>query len=150
MSNGFQLGLLVAFGTGIVFAFVTAFEGTLGDAMGGLNAAVLEHIFSGLVSIALLAWLLTSKRIDLQLARPYLPVAALLGIMVFIAVTGIAYSFPKIGFASGNFLMVLAQISTAVVIDAVGFGDFEKIPITLPKVVGLVLMGLGAYFVLPK
>jgi transporter family-2 protein len=150
MPEGYQLGLLAAFGTGIIFAFVTALEGILGRTLGALNATVLEHVFSGLISIVLFVWILRSGNLDLAQAKPKLPLAALLGLLVFIAVAGIAYAFPKVGFAAGNFTLVLAQITAAVIIDAVGLGGFEKVPITAIRAVGLVLMGLGVYFVLPK
>jgi uncharacterized membrane protein YdcZ (DUF606 family) len=150
MTDGYQLGLLAAFGTGIVFAFVTVFEGVLGKAMGSVNAAVMEHIFGGLISVAVFIFVLTRGAIDLQLARKFLPLAALMGLLVLVAVMGVTFSFPKIGFATGNFLLVMAQISTAVIIDAVGVGGFERIPITIWRVLGFGLMGLGVYFVLPK
>jgi transporter family-2 protein len=150
MTQGYQLGLLAAFGTGVIFAFVTALEGILGRDLGALNATVLEHVFSGMVAILLLIWILRTGNIEQAQAKPRLPLAALLGLLVFIAVSGIAYAFPKIGFATGNFVLVLAQITTAVIIDAVGLGGFERIPISALRVVGLVLMGLGVYFVLPK
>lgn len=150
MAEGYQLGLLAAFGTGVIFAFVTALEGILGRDLGALNATVLEHVFSGLVAIALLIMILRTGNIDHAQTKPRLPLAALLGLLVFIAVSGIAYAFPKIGFATGNFVLVLAQIATAVIIDAVGLGGFERIPITALRVAGLLLMGLGVYFVLPK
>jgi transporter family-2 protein len=150
MTDGYHLGLVAAFGTGIVFAFVTVFEGVLGKAMGSVNAAIMEHMFGGLISVVVFVWVLTQRAIDLKHARTYLPLAALMGLLVLIAVMGVTYSFPKIGFATGNFLLVMAQISTAVLIDAVGVGGFERIPITIWRVLGFGLMGLGVYFVLPK
>lgn len=150
MTQGYQLGLMAAFGTGVIFAFVTALEGILGRDLGALNATVLEHVFSGLVAVLLLVWILSKGNLDPIQAKPRLPLAALLGLLVFIAVSGIAFAFPKIGFATGNFVLVLAQITTAVIIDTVGLGGFERIPITAPRVAGLFLMGLGVYFVLPK
>lgn len=150
MTDGYQFGLLAAFGTGIIFAFVTTFEGILGKAMGAINATLLEHLFSGAIAIVLLGWLLRSGKIDLQLARANLPLAALLGLLVFIAVAGIAYAIPKVGFATGTFLLVAAQITTVVIFDAVGIGGFERIPINGLRLLGLAFMGLGAYFVILK
>ncbi|MGB2964022.1 MAG: DMT family transporter [Anaerolineales bacterium] len=70
------------------------------------------------------------------------------GLLVFISVAGLAYDIQKIGFATGNFLPVLTQITTAVIIDAVGMGGFERNLITGLRLMGLAFMGLGAYTVL--
>ena len=150
MTDGYQFGLLAAFGTGILFAFVTTFEGILGKTLGGINATILEHLFSGMLAVILLGWFMLSGNIDLKVVRTSLPLAALLGLLVFIAVAGIAYAIPKVGFATGTFLLVAAQVTTAVIFDAVGFGGFERIPISGLRLMGLVLMGLGVYFVITK
>ena len=150
MSNEYLLGLLTALATGIAFAFISLFEGTLGKALGAVNATILEHLFSGGISLLLLLALAKSASPSPEMTREYLPLAALLGLLVFVAVTGIAFAFPRIGLATGTFVLVFGQITTAAALDAVGFGGYERIPITLPRLVGIGLMAAGVYFVLPK
>lgn len=150
MTDSYQLGMLAAFGTGILFAIVTTGEGILGKALGSINASILEHIFSGIIALVLLVGFLLSGKMSLAASKSNLLIAAALGLLVFLAVTGIAYAVPRVGFATGTFLMVSAQITAAVLIDAVGVGGFERIPISSLRLVGLLFMGLGVYFVIPK
>lgn len=150
MNNEYLLGLLVALATGIAFAFISLYEGSLGKALGAVNATILEHLFSGGVSLLLLLVLVKSAQPFPEATRRYLPLAALLGVLVFVAVTGIAFAFPRIGLATGTLVLVFGQITTAAVLDAVGFGGYDRIPITLTRLLGIGLMAAGVYFVLPK
>lgn len=54
MNNEFFLGLLAALATGIAFAFISLFEGSLGKALVTVNAHILTHLFSGGVPLLLL------------------------------------------------------------------------------------------------
>lgn len=150
MTNEYFLGLLAALATGIPFAFISLFEGTLGKALGALNATILEHLFSGGISLLLLLVLVKSASPTPEMTRQYLPLAALSGLLVFVAVTGITFAFPRIGLSTGTFVLVFGQITAAAVLDAFGFGGYERIPITFPRLLGIGLMAAGVYFVLPK
>lgn len=150
MDDGLRVGLISAFGTGAVLAFVLALEGNLGKAVGALNASLLEHLLGGLLALILFIGLFLSRKLVWEELKSSIPLAGILAVMVFVCVGGIAYSIPRAGVAVGNFALVFGQIAFAVIIEAIGFGGYERIPISIPRIIGLALMALGLYFVLQR
>ena len=82
--------------------------------------------------------------------KAFAPLAAMLAILVFTCVAGIAYSIPKTGIAVGNFALVFGQLAFAVVIEATELIGGERTPISLARIGGLVLMATGLVLVLPR
>lgn len=150
MREAINLGMIVAFGTGCVFAVVTTVEGYVGRAIGALNATVVEHLMAAMFAFAALGVILLRGSLTWEAARPVLPASALAGILVLIAVGGVAYALPRTGVAAGNMAMVLGQFGLAAVIDTLGVAGYERVPFSLPRVAGLLLMAAGTYLVLPK
>jgi transporter family-2 protein len=150
MQEGLSLGLLVAVATGFVFAVVTTIEGAMARIVGAMNASLLENLAAGLISAVSIAILFSLKKIPWDAVQRVAPWATIAGVLVIIAVAGIGYALPRIGVGAGNLALVFGQIALAVVIDAVGIGSFERIPLSLTRVLGLLLMGVGTYLVLPK
>jgi uncharacterized membrane protein YdcZ (DUF606 family) len=55
-----------------------------------------------------------------------------------------------VGVTAGNMAILFGQIAIAVLIDTLGFGGYEKVPLNLPRIAGLVFMIVGVYLVLPR
>jgi bacterial/archaeal transporter family-2 protein len=150
MDAGLRVGLFAALGTGIGLGIVTTLEGRLGRAVGALNASILEHLLGGGLALALFVILLLSRKLEWGAVKGYIPLAGVLAVLVFVCVAGIAYAIPKTGIAAGTFALVFGQIACAIAIDAMGFAGYERIPISFSRAIGLALMGLGLFFVLPR
>lgn len=150
MRDVLNFGVLAAVAGGAAFGLVTAIEGVLGRRVGPLNASLLEHIAAGAASILLLAIVLARGSFTAQTARTGLPLAALGGVVVVVAVVGIAYALPRIGVFAGNTAIVFGQMAIAVLIDTAGLVGYERIPLTWTRVLGLLLLAAGVYLVLPR
>ena len=70
--------------------------------------------------------------------------------VVLVGVAGVAYVIPKLGVALGTFTLVFGQLIVAMLIDTFGLLGYEKVPFTPIRVVGVLLMVAGIYFILPK
>lgn len=150
MQSAFMLALIAALGTGGLFAIVTTLEGIISRSVGAVYTSLWEHVFAGGLAIALVAVLAMRGNINWLAMKGVLPQVILTALLILLAVTGIAYAIPHLGVAVGNFALVIGQVVIAIMIDAVGVGGLERIPLSLPRVIGVLLMASGLYFVIPK
>ncbi len=150
MKGSFGLGAIVAAITGGVFGIVTTLEGSISRSVGPLNASLIEHVFAAMIAVPAVAVLFLSGRLTFENTKNILPMSAVAGVLVIVAVAGVAYSMSSIGVTAGNMALVFGQLALAVLIDTIGVGGYEKVPLTLPRIGGLVLMIVAVYLVLPR
>lgn len=150
MEESLKIGLLAALAAGCMFGVIVSLEGAVSKVVGGLNASILEHFFGGLIAFTAVGYLLIRKRVDWGSTISVLPMSVIVGILVFAAVATISFAIPRTGVALGNFALVFGQMLVAVVIDMVGFGALERVPLTPQRIIGLLVMAGGIYLVLPR
>ena len=150
MREALSIGLLAAIGAGAAFGAVTAIEGTLAQSIGAVNASLVENIAAGAISALAFAFIISRGSVDWGATRDILPLAGLAGVLVIVAVAGIAYSVPQIGVAAGNVALVFGQVAIAVLVDTVGFGSYGRIPLNPSRIMGLLLLAAGTLLVLPR
>ena len=150
MVDGLKVGLLAALGAGSLFGVITAIEGAVGRVVGGINSSLFEHFFAGIIAIGILATIFIRGNIDREAALSVLPLSAFGGVLVLVAVAAISFAIPRTGVAVGNFVLVFGQLLIAVIIDTNGFLGIQRIPLTPARIVGLLVMAVGIYLVLPR
>lgn len=150
MLQRLNLGVVVAVITGSVFGVVTAIEGNIARTVGAINASLLEHSIAGLIAIPAILFIIFSGRLEWGTAKSVLPMSAVVGVLVLIAVAGVAFAMPRIGVTTGNMLIVLGQMVIVVLIDTYGIAGYSKVPLSLPRIAGLLLMVGGIFMVLPR
>jgi transporter family-2 protein len=150
MADGLKTGLVAALAAGSLFGIITAIEGAVARVVGGVNSSLYEHFFAGILAILILAILLTKGTLAFGNARSVLPLSAFGAVLVLIAVAAISFAVPRTGVAAGNFVLVFGQLMIAALIDAIGFSGMGKIPLTPIRVIGLLVMAVGIYLVLPR
>jgi bacterial/archaeal transporter family-2 protein len=150
MADGLKVGLVVAIGAGALFGVITALEGAVAWVVGGINASLLEHFIAGIISIILLIIILLRGSLNREVTLSVLPKSILGGIFVLVAVAAIAFAIPRTGVAVGNLALILGQLFLAAIIDTTGFAGIERIPLSPARILGLLVMGIGIYIILPK
>jgi transporter family-2 protein len=150
MKKTLTLGMMVGVATGATFAVVSAIEGGIAMKVGAVNASLIENTVAGLMSVIALTILYSRGKIIWGSIRGVLPNASIAGVLVIAAVAGIGYALPRIGVAAGNVAMLFGQMVIAFVIDTMGLVGYERIPLSFPRVAGLLLMALGTYLVMPR
>jgi transporter family-2 protein len=150
MEAGLRFGLIAALIAGGMFAIIVTLEGAISKVVGAINASILEHLFGGSIAFVLFGILLISRRINYGTVKPVLPMSAILGVLVFAAVAVVAFAVPRTGVALGNFAVVFGQLLLAVLIDTIGVGGLERLPLTPQRIIGLLVMIAGIYLVFPK
>jgi transporter family-2 protein len=131
---------------GVLIALQAPTNAMLARTVGSpVNAALISFLvgFLGLVA----ASLALHAKPDLAAARALPWYAWLGGLYGAFFVAAIAYAAPRIGVASALTIAVGAQLVTALVLDHLGAFGLPARPIDLPKIAGVLLVGLGVVLV---
>ena len=144
------MGAIVAAVTGMMFGGITTIEGYVGRQVGAVNASLIEHALAAFIAVPAVIYLFMRGTLTWEGTKSILPISAVVGALIIVAVAGVAYAMPIVGVAAGNMAMLFGQMAVAVVIDIIGVGGYDKVPLTLPRIAGLLLMVIGVYLVLPR
>ena len=60
------------------------------------------------------------------------------------------FSIPKLGVATATTAIIVGYVTTATLVDHFGLFGLQKIPFTWTKLIGVVLLAVGAKFMLIK
>ena len=144
-------GALVALLTGITIAAQSAMTSRVGGIIGDIRTGILTNTMGGIAAGSLmLIWLLRDGPQVWKIPPVVIGITALSGILGVFIVTGISFSLQRAGVAAGLASVILGQLALSFVIDALGIGGVEPIPISASRIMGIVVSGFGVYLLLPK
>ena len=140
---------------GVVGGICVSMEGSLNALLGrhvGVLRATIAPFAVGLLTILLAVLLVgsqdTSGSGDWTSAPWY---SYLGGVAAAVFVGSIIYVAPKMGVAAAFSAILVGQFTASLVIDATGWFATYKIPVTMPRIVGLILLivGMRLFFIKP-
>ncbi len=144
-------GALVALLTGIAIAAQSTMTSRVGGIIGDIRTSILTNTMGGIAAGSLmLIWFLREGPQVWKIPPVVVGVTALSGILGVFIVTGISFSLQRAGVAAGLASVILGQLALSFVIDALGIGGVEPIPISATRIIGIVVSGFGVYLLLPK
>ena len=143
------VAILVSLGAGIAGGIQVAIAGAFGRRIGVLEATSFAAVIGALAVVA--ATVVVRQGLG-GVAEGFRvpPWFWLGGVMGAIVVTTISYAPQRIGTFATIGLLIAGQLVAGAVIDALGLFGLEKIPLTAHRVVGLVLLSVGALLVLRR
>jgi transporter family-2 protein len=137
------LALLLGAGLSVQAGINTSLRVSLGHP---LHAVIVSFVF-GLGFIAIVA-LVTGARLPTVAAVARAPIWTYLGgVIGGLYVLGVIILAPRLGAATLMALIVTGQLVAALVIDQLGWVGFERRPLGIVRLVGVVLLILGAVLV---
>jgi transporter family-2 protein len=137
--------LLTAFTGGLV-ALQAPINSTLGRSIGTWQAAFVSFAV-GAVALALVASLATGGLGQVAGARDVSLVYLTGGLLGAVYVTSILVTVRTLGLGGVTAATIAAQLAVSVVVDHFGLLGVDKQPMTVGRVMGVVLLGLGTYLV---
>ena len=144
-------GAMVALLTGVAIATQSTITSRVGGVIGDIKTGLLTNTMGGLIAGGLmLVWLLREGPDAWRVPPVVVGATALSGLLGILIVSGISFSLQRAGVAAGLASVILGQLVLSAVIDTLGWGGVEPIPLSLTRVAGLFVAGLGVYMVLPK
>lgn len=151
LSTYLILGIFGALLTGLAIGTQSTFTSRIGTMIGSLRTGVLMNLIGGGISGIIFLILVLVNGKTYAKAPPaawlMLAIAGTLGIMI---ITGISFSLQRAGIAAGLATVVFGQLLISLIADAKGWGGAAPIPVTLPRVFGLVIIAAGVFLLLPK
>ena len=151
MNNIVLFGIMGALFTGIAIGIQSTLSSRIGGLIGEVKTGVMMNMIGGMIAaLFFLVLLIVKGKGFWQLPGPSLVMLIIAGSLGIFIIAGISYSLQKAGIAAGLATVILGQMLISVIIDAKGWGGAEPIPITLPRILGLLVMAAGVYLLLPK
>ncbi len=144
-------GALVALLTGIAIAVQSTMTSRVGGIIGDIRTGILTNTLGGIAAGSLmLIWLLREGPEVWKVPPVVIGVTALSGILGVLIITGISFSLQRAGVAAGLASVILGQLVISFLVDSLGIGGVEPIPISATRILGILVSGFGVFLLLPK
>lgn len=138
--------LVLALFSGVAMAIQGSLNAALAKITGLLQATLVVHLTATITVVLLLLFPLSPGSLGKITQAPwYLLLGGIIGVLI---TYGVVASIPRAGVALATTAIIVGQVTTALIIDHWGLFGLEKIPFTWWKVLGLVLLALGACLML--
>jgi transporter family-2 protein len=145
------VGAMGALFTGVAIGVQSTIASRAGSMIGDVRTGLFTNFFGGMIAGAIL--LLIFLREGQQTwsvpgtAIIFVASAGLLGIFI---ITGVSFSLQRAGVAAGLATLILGQLIVSTVVDTFGIGGVETIPLSPQRILGLLVMGIGVFLLLPR
>jgi len=144
-------GAALAALTGIAIAIQSTISSRVGTQIGDIRTGILTNTMGGVIAGGMmLVWLLLAGPETWKIPPVLIGATAVSGLLGVLIVTGISFSLQRAGVAAGLAGVIFGQLLLSAVIDSFGVGGVDPIPITLTRILGLLVTGFGVYLLLPK
>ena len=149
MSPAVVLATVLAVAAGLGGAVQIAVQTRLGDRVGSIEALATASVLGGL--LALLVLLVVRRSVNGLGDAATGPKWQLLGgVMSVLIILAITVAGPRIGVVATTAMIIASQFALATVIDRYGLFGVERIPLNGPRVLGILLLFLGAALTLRR
>ena len=147
--NSTALAALLALAAGLGGAVQIAVQGRLGDRVGSLEAMATASLVGAVIALGVLLIARQSlagigEAVD---APKWMLLGGVMSALIILAIT---VAGPRIGIVATSAVLIAAQFSLAAIIDKFGWFGVNQIALSWPRVLGIVLLFVGAGLTLRK
>ena len=151
MKNVIIIGGLGAFATGLAIALQSYLSGKAAGLVGAVKTGLWTNLLGGILAgLLILTFRIVSKDESGGLPRSTLLMILGSGALGIFIISGIAYSINLAGVTAGVAAVFLGQMVLSVIVDTMGWGGADPIPLDPRRMIGLLLMSISVYLLLPK
>jgi transporter family-2 protein len=149
MSAGTTLAVALGLAAGAATSVQAAVQGKLGDRIGTIEALGFSMVVAGATGVLVL--LLARRSFDAVPAGFGQPAWLWIGgtLSAFIVVT-ITYATPRVGVTAVVAILIAGQLAASLAIDRFGWFGADRIALSWPRLLGIVLLAGGAALTLRK
>jgi transporter family-2 protein len=146
--TGTRLAIVFSLAAGIGGAAQASISGALGRRVGTVGAAGFGVVLAAILVVALALVLGRGGSVAAAIHEPqWLWLGGLFGAMIVLV---IAYAPPRIGTFATVALLIAGQLAAGALIDAFGWLGSPRIPVTVTRAAGLLLVAAGAALTLKR
>lgn len=151
MNRDVLIGVAGALVTGSAIGIQATFSGRVGSLIGNFQTGILTNLVGGIAAGVILAGILSARGAGiLQLTQREVIMLIASGVLGIFIITGISFSMQRAGVAAGLATVILGQMVISTLVDSLGVGSVEPIPLSFSRVLGLALMSVSVYLLVPK
>lgn len=145
------VGAIVALFTGIAIGIQSAMASRAGSMIGDVRTGLFTNFCGGVIAGAILLLIfLREGQQTWQVQGSAILFVALSGLLGILIITGVSFSLQRAGVAAGLATLIMGQLIVSTIIDTVGMGGVDAIPLSSQRILGLLVMGFGVYLLLPR
>jgi transporter family-2 protein len=149
MSGGTVLAVAMTTTAGLAGSIQVAIMGRFGERIGVFEALAFATMLTAILSCATL--LVVRQSLDAYAAGLHVPKWLwLAGVMGLIVILSITFATPRLGATATIGLLIAGQLTMGTVIDRFGLFGLDQIAIGWPRLLGIVLLAVGAALSLKK
>lgn len=138
--------------TGVAIATQSTLNANLGRMIGPLNSGLVINLFGGACAAAIIFGGMAFRVVpagDLFSVNT-IKVAVLAGFLGIMIMGGAAFALQRVGIAVGTATIFMGQMLVGVLVDALGWGGLAPVAVDLRRIVGLVVLALAVYLIIPR
>lgn len=151
MKNALLIGTFIAVLTGVLISTQATFSSRGGSIIGPIRTGIVTNLGSGLFALILIAITIIWRTLEWR-SMPQATVGMLLfsGGLGILIVIGVSFAMQYTGVTAGTAAVLLGQLLVSTIVDATGLSGQAPIPITWQRVLGLLVMALAIYLLVPR
>ena len=144
-------GAITALLTGMAIGTQSTITSRVGSLIGDVRTGLFTNFIGGAIAGLFILFLLVregSQTLKIPgLVFGLIIISGLLGIFI---ITGISFSLQRAGIAAGLATVILGQLVLSTLIDTFGIGGIAPIPLSFQRLLGLLVIAIGVYLLLPR
>jgi bacterial/archaeal transporter family-2 protein len=145
------IGVSTALLTGLAIGIQATLSSRTGAIIGSVRTGLLTNLLGGSIAgIIILIMVFKSGLGNWKIPGAALIMMSSAGLLGILIITGVSFSLQRVGVTAGLAIIILGQMILSVLIDTKGIGGVEPIPLSISRIVGLLLLGISIYLLLPK
>jgi len=141
---------------GVIGGVCVSIEGSLNSLLGrhvGVLQATIAPFGVGLIAILIMVYLFTPEKMGSLSQWTQAPWYSYFGgVAAAVFVSIIIMIAPKVGIAAAFSAIIVGQLGMSLAVDALGLFSLSKIPISWPRIIGLIflIVGMRLFFMKPS
>ena len=150
MKNTLLIGVIAAIATGSAIGLQSSLGSRIGAAITPFRTGLWMNLVGGMIAGALILLFRNQEQAGGSIQGAVVPMLVIAGALGVAIITGVSFSLARTGVAAGLAGLVLGQMLVGLIVDTLGWGSIQAVPLDWRRVIGLALMALAVYLLLPK
>lgn len=150
MKNTLLIGIVASIATGSAIGLQASLGSRIGAVITPLRTGLWMNLVGGLIAGLLIVLFRNQEQIAGRIPSTVIPLLIVAGTLGVVIIMGVSFSLARTGVAAGLAGLFLGQMLVGLIVDTFGWGSIEPVPLDSRRVIGLLVMALAVYLLLPK
>ena len=150
MKNTLLIGIFAAIATGSAIGLQASLGSRIGAAITPFRTGLWMNLAGGLIAGLLIVLFRNQEQLNGSIPNTVVPLLIIAGGLGLVIIMGVSFSLARTGVAAGLAGLFLGQMLVGLVVDTFGWGSIEVVPLDSRRVLGLLVMALAVFLLLPR